>query len=76
MRGVGRGDFTDGTSRKAKRPHLQRLLPEYICEGMRRHKLEVLQRNRIRLRRSHGGGVSHMPSPTDRRSDREGMVTT
>jgi hypothetical protein len=43
---------------------------------MRRHKLEVLQRNRIRIRRSHEKGVSHMASPTDRRSDREGMVTT
>jgi hypothetical protein len=53
MDGVRRGDFSYRASGKAQRPHLQRLSPEYFREGVRRHKLKMLQCHRIVVSRSH-----------------------
>jgi hypothetical protein len=57
--GVGCCDFSNRASGKTQRPHLQRLFPEYLCEGVRRYKFKMLQGNRVRVRRSHRSGVSH-----------------
>jgi hypothetical protein len=53
MDGVGCGDFSYGASGKAQRPHLQRFSPEYFRKGLRRHKLKMLQCNRVGIGRSH-----------------------
>jgi siroheme synthase-like protein len=48
---------------------------EYFRERVRLHKLKVLQRNRIRIRRSHRSGFSHTRSATNPSSRRSSVAT-
>jgi hypothetical protein len=67
--GVGCEDISYRATGKPQRPHLQRLCPEHFRGDGLRHELEVLQRNRVGVRRSHLLGVSHsFDLPTGRRA--------
>jgi hypothetical protein len=54
--GVGCEDISYRATGKSQRPHLQRLSPEHFSGDRLRRELEVLQRNRVRVRRSHRFG--------------------